>query len=893
LQWDSYDANIKHRDLLDLQPCFYQAQRILHASGAYLRQFLVDDKGCVLIACWGMPNMSYLDNAHRALAAAAQIRPELERLHMETSVGITCADVYCGTVGSLERMEYAAIGSEVNMAARLMGKAKGRLLVGDTAYRNLPKSDHGRLQEIPPLKVKGKSEPLQAYCYVPSTSEKITVKAPSRSVVDIPPSCKPVLLGLLESITAAPNSMSSSSHGSSVHTLGAVRRMSFRASSFRSVSIAAAFPVRSAAHPAKVVVVKGKFGTGKSCVASWLRARAAERSIHVTNIRMAKMVGRRMPYTLWKKIFYQLTAKSDVRADGQWSHINDLLHHVFPNMAHLTDYVSMSALCTALGVGVTTFESTTVPAQIKPTRKNSMSFMIGTAVVKKPSVKQEQENLRDAMVKIFAYLFNQQPTLLIIENVHLIGERCLDLLVHLLPKLSHPSAIVLTAVIVDQFPAAGQSVKATLDELSDSGNAIQVNALESSPWFMRYRQVLLSKKTVTVVELSTYSTLDISAMLCKTLNLSTAPPELLQLVQEFSGGSYFWVNEILQFIKEHGAENFLSAVSADSVTPQPQAQAQGSTPTLQRRQSSSVAPAPLRRSASTAKNQFGAPVPSRAVSPYQAQLDKLVLVRFGGLSSETQRILRTASVIGPSLCMDVLHAVLPGHLQPALRPSLQTLVNQLWLLQDTDNDQLYIFLHPHAQHIIYELTPSSERNLLYAQIAEYVERKYGTDPAYFAMLSHYYLHCDTDKALQYAVKATAVLLEVHRIYDFADAITLLQNSVQACVSASDARVVQRLCENCLSAMEKFRSPLLASNPDNASAPLHFLQRFTSCWGRGGTRVQPYVLDRAQLEENEQAARDEFSRALGEVFTSLEKFMSDSKEEVPDPKRWQVEFLAQQ
>jgi hypothetical protein len=132
-QWDSYDANTKHRDLLELQPCFYQAQRILHASGAYLRQFLVDDKGCVLIACWGMPNMSYLDNAHRALAAAAQIRTQFHRYRMETSVGITCADVYCGTVGSMARMEYAAIGSEVNMAARLMGKAKGRLLVGSSA----------------------------------------------------------------------------------------------------------------------------------------------------------------------------------------------------------------------------------------------------------------------------------------------------------------------------------------------------------------------------------------------------------------------------------------------------------------------------------------------------------------------------------------------------------------------------------------------------------------------------------------------------------------------------------------------------------------------------------------------------------------------------------------
>ena len=49
-------------------------------TGGYLRQFLVDDKGCVLIACWGMPHMSYVDNAHRAMSAAAQIHQELLKL---------------------------------------------------------------------------------------------------------------------------------------------------------------------------------------------------------------------------------------------------------------------------------------------------------------------------------------------------------------------------------------------------------------------------------------------------------------------------------------------------------------------------------------------------------------------------------------------------------------------------------------------------------------------------------------------------------------------------------------------------------------------------------------------------------------------------------------------
>ena len=100
----------QHRDLLLLQTCFFEAQKVLQSTGAYLRQFLVDDKGCVLIACWGMPNLSYLNNPHRALSAAAQIRTKLKNMRMECSFGITTGDVYCGTVGSAVRMEYAAIG---------------------------------------------------------------------------------------------------------------------------------------------------------------------------------------------------------------------------------------------------------------------------------------------------------------------------------------------------------------------------------------------------------------------------------------------------------------------------------------------------------------------------------------------------------------------------------------------------------------------------------------------------------------------------------------------------------------------------------------------------------------------------------------------------------------
>jgi hypothetical protein len=45
----------RRRDLLSLQGLLATAQGVLAEKEGFLRQFLVDDKGCVLIACWGVP----------------------------------------------------------------------------------------------------------------------------------------------------------------------------------------------------------------------------------------------------------------------------------------------------------------------------------------------------------------------------------------------------------------------------------------------------------------------------------------------------------------------------------------------------------------------------------------------------------------------------------------------------------------------------------------------------------------------------------------------------------------------------------------------------------------------------------------------------------------------
>ena len=83
-----------HEDLMSLQKIFYACQDILGDSGGFLRQFLIDDKGCVLIALWGVPTATFHDDCRRALGATVRIRSKLLDMKMKSSCGITSGK-YC------------------------------------------------------------------------------------------------------------------------------------------------------------------------------------------------------------------------------------------------------------------------------------------------------------------------------------------------------------------------------------------------------------------------------------------------------------------------------------------------------------------------------------------------------------------------------------------------------------------------------------------------------------------------------------------------------------------------------------------------------------------------------------------------------------------------------
>lgn len=111
---------------------FRSVQRSIYTYGGILRQFVVDDKGAVAVIAVGFPyfNYSRTQQASVAVGIGLDIRQCMRPMNVSVRVGITLGTVFCGNVGNNQRREYAAVGADVNLSARFMGKDKeGRILV--------------------------------------------------------------------------------------------------------------------------------------------------------------------------------------------------------------------------------------------------------------------------------------------------------------------------------------------------------------------------------------------------------------------------------------------------------------------------------------------------------------------------------------------------------------------------------------------------------------------------------------------------------------------------------------------------------------------------------------------------------------------------------------------
>lgn len=123
--------------------------------------------GDAIMALFGAP-IAHENDPERAVLAGLEMldvvrrHNEREEFEIALRVGINLGEVVAGHVGRSDRSHYTVMGDTVNVASRLEGAAEpGTVLVSHGIYERI--ADRYETEEMPPLTLKGKSEPIRSY----------------------------------------------------------------------------------------------------------------------------------------------------------------------------------------------------------------------------------------------------------------------------------------------------------------------------------------------------------------------------------------------------------------------------------------------------------------------------------------------------------------------------------------------------------------------------------------------------------------------------------------------------------------------------------------------------------------------------------------------------------
>ena len=150
--------NMLPEDAADLiSECLQTMVDIILKYGGTINRFLGDS----VLAFFGMPE-THENDTERAVLAALEMREAVTKLNLNMSTGINTGMVYVGAIGPDSHSEFTAMGTAVNLAARLEKEADpGQILVGQATYRLTRRAfEYTPMQ---PMTIKGISKPVNAY----------------------------------------------------------------------------------------------------------------------------------------------------------------------------------------------------------------------------------------------------------------------------------------------------------------------------------------------------------------------------------------------------------------------------------------------------------------------------------------------------------------------------------------------------------------------------------------------------------------------------------------------------------------------------------------------------------------------------------------------------------
>jgi class 3 adenylate cyclase len=168
---------------------------VLNAILSRLTEAVFDHQGTLdkfmgdgLMAFFGAP-LRTADHPRQAVRAAQDMLANLARFNLDRPaesqigirIGINTGPVIVGDIGSPSRKDYTVIGDTVNVASRFESSVAqvNQIVIGPATRAAL--GDEFDCVSLPPVILKGRSEPIQPYRVIPK--ELITGTAP----IVIPP----------------------------------------------------------------------------------------------------------------------------------------------------------------------------------------------------------------------------------------------------------------------------------------------------------------------------------------------------------------------------------------------------------------------------------------------------------------------------------------------------------------------------------------------------------------------------------------------------------------------------------------------------------------------------------------------------------------------------------
>jgi adenylate cyclase len=147
---------------------FTEMVECVFRNGGTLDKFIGD----AVMAQWGAP-IAAEDDADRAMRASIEMLEALERLNQEwrakgrpelqIGIGLNFGEAFAGNIGSERRLEFTVIGDTVNTASRLCSAADGGEILLSDEFRRALSTLPPALREVPPVELKGKSQPVPVY----------------------------------------------------------------------------------------------------------------------------------------------------------------------------------------------------------------------------------------------------------------------------------------------------------------------------------------------------------------------------------------------------------------------------------------------------------------------------------------------------------------------------------------------------------------------------------------------------------------------------------------------------------------------------------------------------------------------------------------------------------